>query len=527
MVIPFRYKLAGLIVLLLLAVLVGSFAVVQINLEDRFRELIREDLDKTQKIVARLMERRFRSLAGDARILRGARLTRDILTDRSLDRGTADDLVGDEILPEFPAIDLLVVLAPGGAILGASAMAPGVQATLMEQPAVQRALEGRPGSAHHTFTGRLLQLVAVPVFLREEMIGVLLVGNYFLDSELEEIKSMSGADLAVRGDPGGFVLATDWGRQETAARQGLLASLASIAGDPADLGIHPVRLDGERFLYAMGSDPTGLMPDYLVGQSLDRRMAFVDRLRSDTLWVAGLAALAGLVLSVLFSTGVSRPLARLRRATDAVEQDDYGFRVTVKGRDEFATLASSFNRMMEGLQERERMRGVMNKVVSPQIAAELLEGELRLRGCETEATLLCLRLSNWDELTAGLTPEQHLDLLNDFLTRAHFAVEAHRGIVDQDRGDGLLAVFGVPNAHADDAENAQLAADELRNAADQFNLDHGARLVQPLEVRVAVDSGRVLAGNLGPENRVNYTVLGPLVERVCAASAASASVAPP
>ena len=515
MVIPFRYKLSALIVFLLLSVLAGSFVLVQRNLEDRFRELIREDLDKTQKIVAKLMERRFRALAGDARILRGARLVRDILTDRTLDRGTADDLVADEILPEFPSVELLMVISPGGKTLASSALTADMSASLLRLPALERDLGGLPGTAHQTFTGRLLQLVAVPVFLREELIGVLLVGNDFRDTDLAEVKAMSGAELAIFAAEGGFVLSTDWGRTQAAVRKALLQSLEGAARDLEPDAIGAGRLAGERFLFALGRDPSGLMPDYLLGQSLDLRMAFTERLGRDSLWVAAAVSAAGVVLSVLFSVGVSRPLARLRRATDAVEQDDYAYRVAIHGRDEFAALGRSFNRMMEGLQERERIRGVMNKIVSSEIAAELLDGDLRVAGSEVPVTLLCLRLDNWRDLVAGLPPDEHLRLLNDFLTRAHFAVEAHRGIVDQDRGDGLLAVFGVPRSHGDDLENARLAAADLHSAAEQFNLDHGSQLGESLKVTVRLESGTVLAGNLGPENRVNYTVFGPLVDAVC------------
>ena len=143
---------------------------------------------------------------------------------------------------------------------------------------------------------------------------------------------------------------------------------------------------------------------------------------------AGLVAL-GLALAVSFflSRGLTRPVQAMVLATKRVAEGDYETRVAVTTQDELATLASSFNTMTEGLQLKERYRGVLDKVVSPDVARELMKGEMILGGETRKITVLFADICGFTPLTERMGPQDVIGLLNECMQRLGDAVEEMGG----------------------------------------------------------------------------------------------------
>lgn len=511
--ISFKYKLTLLILIIVLLLLGGTFYRVQANLEEKFTLTIEADLKKSQFIVAELMRQRLNKLEAAATILQGNTLLRDILTDRGIDRLTAKDILQEEILPDFPELSLLLLADSNGKVLATTGLGKQDNDFILQHRIYQRLMNGKRGLGYLFQHDVSVQLIGIPVFLREELIGMMIIGSPLTQAVVDRVKAMSGADLALFRDEQIF-LASDWqsGTKKRLKREQITAlinpkQLSAVIKkeDSPALGI----INDERWLYAHVHNRQGFLPDYILAKSLDAQLALVDDIRHDTLIIAGIALFIGSILAFLFSLGVSRPIIALKRATDAVEGEDFSYRTQIKSRDEFEQLGSSFNLMIEGLQERESMRGLMNRLMSKQVVDELLYGEIKTSGEPREVSCLLFELIHFDQFSAPFTPEATLGYLNDCFTRAGFCIDAHQGVINHYYNHTFLALFGAPVAQKNHAQHAFQAALDMHEAISIFNHEMAEnRSFTPLQVHIAISSGMVIAGNIGAENRQSYNIAG-------------------
>jgi adenylate cyclase len=223
-------------------------------------------------------------------------------------------------------------------------------------------------------------------------------------------------------------------------------------------------------------------------------------------------SLTGLFFSVAggiwIAHSVTRPVAALAEGVRRIEQGEYGYALSLPYHDEIGRLAGAFNHMSQGLAERDRVRDLLGKVVSPAIAQQLLAQDICLGGEEIEATILFSDIRGFTALSESVPPRELLDLLNVYLTEMGAIVEKHGGVVDKYIGDAVMALFGAPLNHGDDADRALLAALDMLPALDRLNRDFQRRGLPAFDIGIGVNSGRVVAGNMGSRNRLNYTVIG-------------------
>ena len=310
--------------------------------------------------------------------------------------------------------------------------------------------------------------------------------------------------------------------QTPAARDGLGPTLASLAGMP---GMTRTTVDGRRW---------GVLSDRLSPESpedgwrvlavpLDPVLGPFNRI-SRALTIGGLAALLlGGVASHLLSRGLAAPVRSLMEAAFRVAQGDYQAEVQVSTEDELGLLAGSFNEMTEGLRLKEQYRGVLDKVVSKDVAEELLRGDIALGGETREVSVLFADICGFTPLTEGMPPEAVIELINSCMEQMSEAVEAEGGVVDKYVGDELMAIFGAPVSRGDDAGRAVRAAVRIQGRLADLNQQRRTKGETPIGVGVGINTGPAIAGNMGSPNRLNYTVLGETVNlaaRICSATPA-------
>jgi adenylate cyclase len=199
---------------------------------------------------------------------------------------------------------------------------------------------------------------------------------------------------------------------------------------------------------------------------------------------------------------------QVARGASEIAAGNYQHRVELKQRDELGSLAASFNQMSEGLAERDRVRDLLGKVVSPDIAAELLRKDVTLGGEERQVTVLFSDLRNFTGMSEALSPQEMLGILNHYFTRMGSIVESHGGVVDKYMGDALMALFGAPVGNPDDADRAMKTALEMTEALEDLNRQWRERGLPTIGVGIGINTDIVVAGNMGSETRLNYTVLG-------------------
>ena len=228
-------------------------------------------------------------------------------------------------------------------------------------------------------------------------------------------------------------------------------------------------------------------------------------LLGDRQWLlAVLGLVAGGVVTAAAAKAVSEPLQQVRAALGRVRADDLDVAVTVDDGGEVGLLQSGFNSMVSGLRERRRLHDLFGRHVGVEVARRALAaGDDVLGGQRREASALFVDIVGSTTLAQTRPPDEVMRLLNVFFGTVVRCVEAEDGFVNKFEGDGALCIFGAPIEQRDHAARALRAARTLRGELLVLAASH-----PDLDAAIGVSAGTVVAGNVGAEQRYEYTVIG-------------------
>jgi class 3 adenylate cyclase len=257
--------------------------------------------------------------------------------------------------------------------------------------------------------------------------------------------------------------------------------------------------------------------------ALDDALAPFRRIRAILIVTALASVVAAVIMGFFLSRELSTPILELVRGTAKVARGDYDFLIDIKSRDELGILGKAFNSMVRGLFLKEKYRDVLDKAVSPEIAAEMLKGDLFLGGENRTVTVLFADIRGFAAITEGMDPRVVITMLNDYLEGVGAAIESEGGVVDKYAGDEIMAIFGAPVSHSDDAPRAVRAALRMQEAIRSLSESRRAAGKPEIAVGIGINTGLAVAGNMGSRTRLNYTVLGEsvnLAARLCSMAGA-------
>lgn len=252
-------------------------------------------------------------------------------------------------------------------------------------------------------------------------------------------------------------------------------------------------------------------------------VATIVRDQQGALWISGiltaLAAILGLTVSDIISTGITRPVRRLLEGTNAVQAGQLQGSIDVTTRDEIGQLTAAFNRMVEQLRRNERVRETFGKYIDPKIVEGLIDQPV-LSGAEGSRrvmTMLFCDMRGFTSLSEGVTPQGLVKVMNHYLSTMSEPIRKHKGIIDKYIGDSIMAYWGPP--FTDDADQARLAClaavDMLARVAPmRTELPEllGLRsMPAECDIRIGIATGEVLVGSIGSELMMSYTVMGDTV----------------
>jgi class 3 adenylate cyclase len=235
--------------------------------------------------------------------------------------------------------------------------------------------------------------------------------------------------------------------------------------------------------------------------------------------LTALAALLGLLFSFFVSTGITRPVRRLLEGTQAVEAGRLDGSIDVTTRDEIGQLTAAFNKMVEQLRHKERMRETFGRYIDPRVVEGLIERQslTATDGQRRVMTVLFCDMKGFTSLSEGMTPQGLVKVMNHYLSTMSGPIRSHQGIIDKYIGDAIMAYWGPPfNEDAEQARLACLAAIDMadRSTALRTELPEllGVRQVpSECDIRIGVATGEVLVGSIGSEFMMSYTVMGDAV----------------
>jgi adenylate cyclase len=234
---------------------------------------------------------------------------------------------------------------------------------------------------------------------------------------------------------------------------------------------------------------------------LGRGSSSGDALLGPVIFLVVVGLFGGGVLITAAANSVAEPLDRLRKALGRVEDGSLDEEVRVDDGGELGLLEAGFNRMVSGLRERERIRDAFGTYLDRDVAEHILSEGTSLSGEEVEVTILVLDIRDFTRLAERLPAPEVVGKLNRLFERLVPIVHAHGGHVDKYVGDGLLAVFGAPRRQTIHAEEALSAAMEIATAVDQ-------EFAPEFAIGIGLNSGKVVAGNVGGAGRLEFSVIG-------------------
>ena len=236
------------------------------------------------------------------------------------------------------------------------------------------------------------------------------------------------------------------------------------------------------------------------------------RLIHDLVFLVLFVAVVGLAMSVVLSLHVARsvaePLREVERAMDGVAGGDLDQRALVVSTDEIGAVAEGFNRMVQGLREREQIKETFGRYVSREIRDEILAGRVALGGQTLDVTILFSDLRDFTPWVEATPAADVVQALNSYFSEMEAAIRGHHGLVLQFIGDEIEAVFGAPVPTSDHPTMAVRAALEMRRRLAAWN-DRRRAAGQPIfRHGIGIHSGIVLAGNIGSPERLSYSLVG-------------------
>lgn len=179
----------------------------------------------------------------------------------------------------------------------------------------------------------------------------------------------------------------------------------------------------------------------------------------------------------------------------------------------FAAVAVERAQLSEKIEEQKKIRAKLERYHSPGVVEEIVRGaalgaadEQSVRNADV--SILFADISGFTTISETKRPEEVAEFLADFFSCAVEAIFAFGGTLDKFIGDAVMAFFGAPIPQEDHAVRAVHAGLMMRKLVDAWNEARAAHGLPPVNIRVGINSGPAVVGNVGTEKRVDYTVLG-------------------
>lgn len=514
----FQVKFLFFSVLILAVVLGGTFRYLYKQAVVAVGQRFTNDFEEGRTAADRLMKLRLDNLRDKVQVIAKAPQIRPLLETADVDYATIQYSFAD--FKESLGADLLIVCTSEGRVKYWADRPGSSGKSIQNWSIVQDALQSKKAWGIQVVDSSLVMLAAVPVYSAEQgsLNAILLAGRRIDDEIADEIRRISSMDVVFTHSTR-IQASTLISRDRNALEQSIQPATLT-EGHNED-----VELRGEMWRCGFASLPgepgVGMLFLSSKDKVLHESLSPIKRAIGVT---AVLGSVVSFMLSFLFSRSQSRPIHALVEGTKAVEAGNFKHRVTVRQmfRDEIGDLAGSFNEMIGELEEKEKMQSVLHMGLGKEIAGAMLKSGA-LGGEERKVTMLFSDLRGFTAMSEKMTPHQVIAMLNEYMTRMSKCIEEEGGVVDKYVGDEIMALFGAPVAQTDAAVHAVRAAVKKRDALKVLNEERASRGENEIRIGQGINTGRVVAGNMGSENRRNYTVIGSacnLAARLCSNAAA-------
>ncbi len=226
---------------------------------------------------------------------------------------------------------------------------------------------------------------------------------------------------------------------------------------------------------------------------------------------------AGLIAISLFMwimvSYVTKPLEYLTKGVDEISRGNYDVYIEKLTNDELGELTHGFNHMAKNLKDKEVIREMFSKYLSPDIAEYLLKNKenIALGGETRYLTVMFTDIRGFTGMSEEFSPEDVVKFLNNYFTEMVDFIFKNKGTLDKFLGDGILAVYGAPVDLPEHPLSAVRTAVQMMKYMNEYNQKRLQWDKKPLYIGAGINTGAAVIGNIGSKQRSEYTVIGDTV----------------
>jgi len=218
-----------------------------------------------------------------------------------------------------------------------------------------------------------------------------------------------------------------------------------------------------------------------------------------------------IVLSAtLLIGGIKKPVGEIISKMKKLSEGDFDVKSRIYFTDEIAQIKANFNVMVDQLKEREQLRETFGKFVSIEVARELMKsGKANLGGEEIVATVMFCDIRNFTSFSEKMSAPEVVEMLNSYFSFITLPISENHGIINKFIGDAVMAIFTPTLGSEKHERDAMAAALGMRSALAEFNRSDSR--YENVRFGIGIHTGVLVAGNVGTNQRLEYTVIGDTV----------------
>lgn len=225
------------------------------------------------------------------------------------------------------------------------------------------------------------------------------------------------------------------------------------------------------------------------------------------------------IVAIYLGRRLSRPIHTLVDAARLIERGEFT-QIPARRNDEFGLIINALNSMGQGLVRKAQVEAMLHRVLDRDIANKLLDEiePVKVGGDRVEATVLFADIVGFTSLSESMSPEKVSEFLNDYFHYVDACARFYFGTIDKFIGDGVMVVFGASRPDPEHQYHAVACAVLMQRLIAKINLRRSIRQLPIAEFRFGINSGEMLAGMIGSEKRMEFTVVGDavnLASRLC------------
>lgn len=371
---------------------------------------------------------------------------------------------------------------------------------------IKSALEGNdPENVSVYVEGNdIYQVVSVPILLSNDVLGTLTLGFRIKKEDAIQLKEDTKSEVSffLKNQLIVTTLDEESAVDLTKAKFVFKDEIQAVISGNIKINSLEYELKDERYLIVFSfleKEKNTSEAMYAIAISLDAALIPLRDMQSFILVIGLIAVIVAFIISFFIAKGVTSPVQKLVEGAHRIGSGDYNFSINIKTTDEIGTLAKAFNEMTSGLRERFEMEKFVSSSTLNMIRLSEKEG-VKLGGERKNVTVFFSDIRGFTSFSEKVDPEEVIGMLNMYLSKQAKLVLQFGGVIDKYVGDELVAVFEGENM----VDNSVLCAIEIQKEMEILNKE----LKNNIKIGIGINTGMVVMGNMGSEERMDYTVLG-------------------